>query len=129
MLKKRSIVKHVKNTTINIDDIFCVQLINLLFAISQQIVDTLSCQYLTLISFFFFFFELWPLRWLRWLRICLQCRRHGFNPWVGKIPGGGNGNPLQYSCLENPMARGAWRIMSRRVAKSRTRLKQLSMHA
>ena len=30
-------------------------------------------------------------------------------PWVGKIPGGGHGNPLQYSCLENPMARGAQR--------------------
>ena len=41
-----------------------------------------------------------------------QCRthkRHEFNPWVGKIPGGGHGNPLQYSCLENPMDRGAWR--------------------
>ena len=32
--------------------------------------------------------------------ICLQCRRPGFNPCVGKIPGEGNGNPLQYSCLE-----------------------------
>ena len=33
-----------------------------------------------------------------------QCRRHkrlGFNPWVGEIPGGGNDNPLQYSCLGN----------------------------
>ena len=28
--------------------------------------------------------------------------RHGFNPWTGKIPGGGNSNPLQYSSLENP---------------------------
>ena len=46
----------MKNTTINIDNVFCVQLINLLFANSQQIVDTLSCQYLTSISFFFFFF-------------------------------------------------------------------------
>ena len=36
-----------------------------------------------------------------------QGRRHGFNPWIGKIPKGGNGNPLQYSCLENPMDRGA----------------------
>jgi len=36
---------------------------------------------------------------------CLQCRRS----WVRKIPGVGNGNPLQYSCLENPMDRGAWR--------------------
>ena len=41
-----------------------------------------------------------------------QCRRHkrcGFNPQVGKIPRGGHGGPLQYSCLENPMDRGAWR--------------------
>ena len=37
-----------------------------------------------------------------------QCRRSGFNPWVRKIPGEGNGNPLQYSCLENPMEGGAW---------------------
>ena len=29
--------------------------------------------------------------------------RGGFDPWVGMIPGGGHGNPLQYSCLENPM--------------------------
>ena len=33
----------------------------------------------------------------------------GFNSWVGKIPGEWNGNPCQYSCLENPMDRGAWR--------------------
>ena len=35
-----------------------------------------------------------------------HCRRHGFDPWVGKIPWGGNGNPFQYSCLENSMDRG-----------------------
>ena len=34
--------------------------------------------------------------------------RHGFDPWVGKTPGGGHGNPLEYSCLENSMDRGAW---------------------
>ena len=34
--------------------------------------------------------------------------RSGFGPWVGKIPGIKNGNPLQYSCLDNPMDRGAW---------------------
>ena len=40
-----------------------------------------------------------------------QCRRHkrrGFDPWVGKSPGDGNGNPLQYPCLENLMDRAAW---------------------
>jgi len=52
-----------------------------------------------------------------------QCRRHKrrkFDAWVRKIPGGGHGNPLQYSCLENPMARGAWLAMGHRVAESRT---------
>ena len=43
--------------------------------------------------------------------VCLQCRRPGFNSWVRKIPGEGNGNPLQYSCLENPIDRGAWRAI------------------
>ena len=44
-------------------------------------------------------------------------------------PGGGHGNPLQYSCLENPMNRGAWRATVHGVTKSRTGLKWLSMHA
>ena len=39
---------------------------------------------------------------------------------LGSKPGGGNGNPLQYSCLKNPMDRGAWRARVHRVAKSRT---------
>ena len=47
----------------------------------------------------------------------------------GRSPGGGHGNPLQYSCLENPMDRGAWQDTVHRVAKSRTWLKCLSMHA
>ena len=38
-------------------------------------------------------------------------------------PGEWNGNPLQYSCLENPMDRGAWRATVHGVAKSRTRLR------
>ena len=33
-------------------------------------------------------------------------------PGLGKFPGGGHGNPLQYSCLENPMDRGAWQVQS-----------------
>ena len=40
----------------------------------------------------------------------------------------GGDNPLQYSCLENPMDRGAWQAMIRRAAKSRTLLKQLNTH-
>ena len=42
---------------------------------------------------------------------------------VGKIPGRGHGNPLWYSCLENSMERGAWRMTVRRVAKSQLRSK------
>ena len=45
-----------------------------------------------------------------------------FNPRVGKIPGEGNGNPLQYSCLVNSMDRGAWRATVHGVTKSGTRL-------
>ena len=41
---------------------------------------------------------------------------------LGRSPGEGNGNPLQYSCLENPMDRGAWQATAHRVAKSRTQL-------
>ena len=37
-----------------------------------------------------------------------QCRRCGFDPWVRRSPGEGNGNLLQYSCLENPVNRGTW---------------------
>ena len=43
-------------------------------------------------------------------------------PESGRSPGEGNGNPLQYSCLENSMDRGAWWARGRGVAKSRTRL-------
>ena len=48
-------------------------------------------------------------------RICLQCRDTGSIPGSGKSPGGGHGNPLQYSCLENPTDRGAWRATVLRV--------------
>ena len=46
--------------------------------------------------------------------------RHGFDPWVEKIPWGGHGNPLQCSCLENPMDRGAWQASVRGVAEPDT---------
>ena len=42
------------------------------------------------------------------IRICLQCRRLGSIPWSGRSLGEGHGNTLQYSCLGNPMDRGAW---------------------
>ena len=44
----------------------------------------------------------------------------GSIPGSGRSPGGGHGNPLQYSCWENPMDRGAWRGTDHGVAKSRT---------
>ena len=50
-------------------------------------------------------------------KLCLQCRRPGFDPWVGKIPGEGNGYPLQYSCLENPIDRGVWQATVHGVAR------------
>ena len=46
-------------------------------------------------------------------------------PGSGWSPGEGHGNPLQYSCLENPMDRGAWWATVHRVTKSQTRLKRL----
>ena len=45
-----------------------------------------------------------------------------FDPWVGKIPGEGNGYPLQYCGLENSMNRGVWQATVHGVAESRTRL-------
>ena len=47
----------------------------------------------------------------------------GSIPGWGRTPGGGHGNPLQYSCLGNPRDRGAWWATVHRVAKSRTRLR------
>ena len=49
-----------------------------------------------------------------------NARDTGLIPWWGRSPGGGHGNPPQYSCLENSMDRGAWWAMDHRVAESRT---------
>ena len=49
-----------------------------------------------------------------------DARNVKFNPWVRKIPWEGHGNPLQYSCQENHMDRGAWLVMVHRVSKSQT---------
>ena len=46
----------------------------------------------------------------------------GLIPGLGRSPGGGHGNPLQYSCLENPIDRGAWQATVHGLAKSWTRL-------
>ena len=67
------------------------------------------------------------------LERCLPCSRNLITHWVIERPpfpwGEGNGNPLQYSCLENPRVRGAWWAAVHGVAQSWTRLKRLSMNA
>ena len=55
-------------------------------------------------------------------------RDGGLIPGLGRSPGEGYSNPLQYCCLENPMDKGAWHATVHRVAKSWTRLEGLSMH-
>ena len=44
-------------------------------------------------------------------------------PGLGRSPGEGHGNPLQFACLDNPMDRGAWQATAHRVTQSQTRLK------
>ena len=53
----------------------------------------------------------------------------GSTPGLGRSPGGRHGNPLQYSCLENPMDRGAWQATVHGVAQSWTWQKRLSTHS
>ena len=53
-------------------------------------------------------------------------RDAGSIPGLGRSLGGGHGNPLQFSCLENPMDRGAWQATIHGVVKSQTGLKRLS---
>ena len=57
-----------------------------------------------------------------------NARDPSWTPGSGRSSGGGHGNPLQYSCLENPMDRGAWGAEVHRVAKSWTWLKWLNTH-
>ena len=52
----------------------------------------------------------------------------GLIPRLRRSPGVGNGNPFEYSYLQNPVDRGAWQATVHEVTKSWTRLKQLSMH-
>ena len=54
-------------------------------------------------------------------------RESGSIPGLGRSPSVGNGNPLQYSCLENSKDRGAWQAIVRRVTKSQTRLSTQSV--
>ena len=55
-------------------------------------------------------------------------RDRGLIPGSGRSPGGVSVDPLQYSCLRNPMDRGDWQAIVHSVSKSQTRLKQLCMH-
>ena len=55
-------------------------------------------------------------------------RDTGSIPGSGRSPGGGHGNPLQYSCLKNLMDSGAWWATVYGAAKNRTRLKRPSTH-
>ena len=65
----------------------------------------------------------WPPRWLsdkESTSQCRRCRRHGFDPGGGSSSGVGNGNPLQYSCLENLIETGSWMATVHGVTQSRT---------
>ena len=58
-----------------------------------------------------------------------EVRDSGSVSGSGRSPGGGHGNPLQHSCLENHIDKEAWQASVCRVAKNRTQLKQLNTHA
>ena len=70
------------------------------------------------------------------LNLWLKCKESAYNvgdlgsvPRLGRSPGEGNDNPLQYSCLENPMDGGAWEAAVSGIAKSWTRLSDFtSLH-
>ena len=64
----------------------------------------------------------WTSWWLSYKESIIQFRRHGLIPGLGRSPGGGHGNLLQYSCLETPMDRGAWQATVYGVTKSQTGL-------
>ena len=71
---------------------------------------------------------IWALPQIPCLREQEIVRDEGSIPGLGISPGEGNDNPLQYSCLENPMHRAAWQATVHGVTKSWTRLKKLSTH-
>ena len=116
--------------------------------------DTWECPFLSVISYTLYFF-LWIFTQYSWcflpscgggvgndlweeeslsVHFCgkehacqfRRCNRCRFDPWVGRMPREGNGHPLPYSCLENPIDRWAWWATVHVVVKSRTWLKWLS---
>ena len=67
-----------------------------------------------------------PSRWLSDKESTCQCRKHkrlDLIPGLGRSPTVEKGNPLQHSCLESPMGRGAWQTTVHEVAKNQTRLR------
>ena len=60
--------------------------------------------------------------WLSSKESTCQERDSDLTPGLGRFSGEGNGNPFQYSCLENPMDRGAWQATDHEVVKSWTQL-------
>ena len=65
-------------------------------------------------------------RWVSGKESACQYRRWRFEPWVGKTPGEGNGTPLQYSFLGNPMDRGPWWAVIHKGCKESDTTEQLS---
>ena len=75
-------------------------------------------------------------QWVKWMLVVKNLlasagdiRDMGLIPGSGRSPGGGHGNPLQYSCLENPVGRGAWQAAVHGVTQSQLWPKRLSTHA
>ena len=66
--------------------------------------------------------------WLKMVKSACNAGDPRSIPGSGRSPGEGNGNPLQYSCLENPMDIGAWRATVHGVTKNRTQLSNFHFH-
>ena len=93
-------------------------------------IKPLSLKSLALSGGFFTTSTTWETPWVKKLTANAgDLRDTGSIPGSGRSPEGGHGNPLQYSCLENPMGKGAWWATVHRVSKSWTWLKWLSTHA
>ena len=91
--------------------------------ISTIFLDSRFCMYNIWYLFFSFWLtSLWASLVVQRLKSACNAGDLGLIPGLGRSPGEGNGNPLQYSCLENPMGGGAWWDTVHGVAKSRTRL-------
>ena len=74
--------------------------------------------------------EMWASQVTQWVKnLPANAGGVGSSPGSGRSPGGGHGNPLQYSCLENPLTPEAWWAMVYRVAKCQTGLTGLSTHS